>query len=240
MSQRDISKRLKLNPRRCKKGQFWPSFVAMGIKDGTQPSQSPKIFPFPVNNQPPQLSITIDDTNMGIFYRKYYSWVYSRCLAMLRKVEDAEDTAQNVFTKILELTKEGQLHVHYPKTYFPRAVMNMVINKKKRDRRAFIEIYDMATNGSIKWFKEKGEQGKEVWEIGVMDNGYDQVEANIIVQAILDEQDETTYKIYTYRYIDNMTLEQIGEAVGLSKSAVLKRIKKLEEQVRVKMGRAGT
>jgi DNA-binding Lrp family transcriptional regulator len=34
-----------------------------------------------------------------------------------------------------------------------------------------------------------------------------------------------------------MTLEQIGEAVRLRKSAVQKRIKKLEEQVKVKTGR---
>jgi DNA-directed RNA polymerase specialized sigma subunit len=96
----------------------------------------------------------------------------------------------------------------------------------------------MATNGGLNWFKEKGEQGREKWEIGIKDNGYEQVEAKIIVKAILDEQDETTRKIYFYKYHDDMTLKQIGEVVGLGKSAVQKRIKKLEEQIRVKMGEA--
>jgi RNA polymerase sigma-70 factor (ECF subfamily) len=214
----------------------------MGIKDGTQPpqpSKSPQILPFPVENQQPQLSITIDDADIGIFYREYYSMVYNRCLAMLRNKEDAQDAAHDVFAKIQELKSMGRLHVPYPKTYLSRAGTNMSINKKKRARQELNEIYDMATNGSLDWFISNGEQGKEVWEIGIADNGYDQVEAKMIVQAILDEQDETTRKIYFYKYHDDMTLEQIGEVVGLRKSAVQKRLKNLEEQARVKMRKVG-
>ena len=212
----------------------------MGIKDGAQPpqpSKSPQILTFPVENQQPRLSIKIDDADIGIFYREYYSMVFNRCLAMLRNREDAQDAAHDVFAKIQELSSKGKLHVPYPKTYLSRAGTNMSINKKKRARQEVNEIYDMATNGSLNWFKEKGEQGKEVWESGVIDNGYDQVEAKMIVQAILEEQDETTRKIYFYKYHDDMTLEQIGEVVGLRKSAVQKRLKNLEEQARVKMGK---
>ena len=53
-----------------------------------------------------------------------------------------------------------------------------------------------------------------------------------------DAQDEINRKIYFYKYHDDMTLEQIGEVVGFRKSAVQKRLKNLEEQVRVKMGKA--
>ena len=211
----------------------------MGIKDGTIHPQTSTILRFPVNNQQPQLSIKIDDADIGIFYREYYSMVYSRCLALLRNEEDAQDAAHDVFAKIQELKSKGQLHVPYPKTYLSTAAKNMGINKKKRARNELMKIYDMATNESLNWFKEKGEQGQEVWEIGITDNGYDQVEAKIIVEAILAEQDETTRKIYVYKYHDDKTLEEIGKIVGLSKIAVHKRIKKLEEQVRLKMGRAG-
>jgi len=209
----------------------------MGIKDGTIPLQTPKIMPFPVNNQQPQLSIRIDDADIGIFYREYYSMVYKRCLDLLHNEEDAQDVAHEVFAKIQELKSKGQLHVSYPKSYLFKTGTNMGINKKKRARNELIKIYDMATNESLNWFKEKGEQGQEVWESGIIDNGYDQVEAKMIVQAILDEQDETTRKIFFYRYHDDKTLEEIGKVVGLSKIAVHKRIKKLEEQVRVEMGK---
>jgi len=210
----------------------------MDFKDGTNPPQSPIVLPFPVENRQPRLSIKIDDADIGIFYREYYSMVFNRCFYMLGNREDAQDAAHNVFEKIQELKSKGRLHVPYPKTYLSTAARNMGINKKKRARRELNEIYDMATNGSLNWFRDKGEQGQEVWETGIADNGYDQVEAEIIVRAILDEQDETTCKIYFYRYHDDMTLEQIGEVVGLKKSAVQKRIKNLEEQVRLKMGKA--
>jgi DNA-directed RNA polymerase specialized sigma24 family protein len=85
---------------------------------------------------------------------------------------------------------------------------------------------------------EKGGQEQGKLELVFMDKGYDQVEAQIIVKSILDEQDETTRKIYFYKYHDDLTLEQIGEFVGLKKSAVHKRIKALEKQVKLKMGRA--
>jgi len=209
----------------------------MGIKDGTT-QQTPKIQPFPVKNQQPQLSIKIDDADIGIFYREYYSMVFNRCLFMLGNREDAQDAAHDVFAKIQELKSDGRLHVPYPKTYLSTAAKNMGINKKKRARNELIKIYDMATNGSIDWFIEKGVQGQEVWEIGIADNGYDQVEAKMIVKAILDEQDDVNRKIYFYKYHDDMTLEQIGEVLNLSKSAVRKRIKKLEEQVKLKTGKA--
>jgi len=239
MSYCNIHKILILSKGGGKKAIFGPFLVVMGSKDCPNPQKSPQILPFPVENRPPRLSIKADDVDIGTFYREYYAVVFRRCLAVLGNEEDAQDAAHDVFAKIQELKAKGQLAIPYPKTYLSTAARNMGINKKKRARIELNKIYDMATNGSLNWFKDRGEQGQEVWEIGVMDNGYDQVEAKLIVKAILDEQDETTRKIYFYKYHDDMTLEQIGEVVGLGRGAVDKRIKKLEEQVRVKMGRAG-
>ena len=212
----------------------------MGFKNGTKLANSPQIFPFPVEKQQSQLPIYIDDENTRLFYLKYYPMVKDRCMAILHNKEDAQDMAHDVFAYVMEKAKkDGQFSIPYPKTYLSKMAENMGINKKKRARRELIEVYNMATNGSLDWFKDKMEQGQERWEAGIVDNGYEQVEAQIIVQAILDEQDEITRRIYFYKYHDDMTLEQTGEAVGLKKSAVQKRIKNLEEQVKVKMGRAG-
>ena len=209
------------------------SFFVMGFTNSTNSENSPQILPFPVEKQPSQLSIHIDDTDIGEFYRQYYSLVYRRCLAMLGNSEDAQDAAHDVFEKIHEQKSKGQLNIPYPKTYLSTAAKNMGINIKKRERRELNELYDMATNGSINWFIERGSgEGKAKWEAGIADKGYEQAEAEIIVQAILEEQDETTRKIYFYKYHDDMTLEQTGEAVGLKKSAVQKRLKNLEAQVK--------
>lgn len=170
---------------------------------------------------------------------EYYSLVYRRCLAILRSKENAEDAAHDVFEHIQKLKSKGRLNITYPKTYLSTTARNMSLNERKRARRELVEIYDMATNGSLNWFRDKGVQEQEMWEAGIIDNNYEQTEAEIIVKAILDEQDETTRKIYFYKYHDDMTLEQIGEAVGLGKSAVHKRIKKLEGQVKAALGKVG-
>jgi RNA polymerase sigma factor (sigma-70 family) len=211
----------------------------MHSKDDANPDKSPKILPFPPEKPAPQLSIYTDDADIKFFYTEYYPLVYRRCLAMLGNAEDAKDAAHDVFAKLQELKSKGQLKIQYPKTYFFRAAHNMSINQKKKARREFNELYDMATGGSLNRLRDKGEQDR-VWEIGIIESGYEQTEAEIIVKAILGEQDETTRKIYFYKCHDGMTLEQIGELVGLGRSAVQERVKKLEQQVRAQLGGTGT
>ena len=207
----------------------------MDCKDTKKNTNSPQILTFPAEKEPSQLPIYIDDEKTRLFYLKYYPMVKDRCMAVLRNKEDAQDMAHDVFAYVMAKVKaDGKFTISYPKTFLSRAAANMSINKKKRARRELIEVYNIATNGSLDWF-EDGEK----WEAGIIDNGYEKVEAQIIVQAILDEQDETTRRIYFYRYHDGMTLEQIGEAVGLKKSAVHERVKALEGQVRAKTGSAG-
>jgi RNA polymerase sigma factor (sigma-70 family) len=229
--------------KRWKKAVFGLVLRNMGFKDDTNSVNSPQIPSFQPEKQPPQLSIHIDDkeirTEIGVFYREYYSLVYNRCLAILGNSEEAQDVAHDVFEKIQEQKAKGVLNIPYPKTYLSKAAANMGINKNKRARRELIEIYKMATDGSLRWFIDKGgEEGKEKWEAGIVDNGYDLVDAQIIVKAILNEQDETTRKIYICKYLNDMTLEEIGKAVGIRKSSVHERIKKLERQVRLQIGGA--
>jgi RNA polymerase sigma-70 factor (ECF subfamily) len=210
----------------------------MDFKDNNPTENSLQILPFSPEKQPSQLPIYIGDENNRQFYLKYYSMVESVCMRTLNNKEDAQDLAHEVFVYLLEKFKENDsFSIPYPSTYLSKVATNMGINKKKRARRELIEVYNIATNGSLDWFIEKGgDEGKEKWEAGIVEKGYEQVEAEIIVKAILDEQDETTRKIYFYKYHEDMTLEQIGEAVGLKKSAVHERLKALEEQVKVKMG----
>jgi RNA polymerase sigma-70 factor (ECF subfamily) len=208
----------------------------MSINETATPLNSPQILPFPAENRSPQLSINTDDSNNRLFYIKYYTLVKTRCLAILGNREDAEDMTQNVFEKIQKLKSKGQHKITYPKTYLSATAKNMSINQKKRARRELIEVYDMAANGSLNLYRNKGE---EAWEAGIIDNCYEQTEAKIIIKAILGGQDETTRKIYFYKYHDDMTLEQIGEIVGLKKSAVHKRIKDLEGQIRSALGKEG-
>jgi RNA polymerase sigma-70 factor, ECF subfamily len=212
----------------------------MGILKKTNLQNFQQILPFPVEKQPPQLFINTNDADNKLFYIEYYPLVFRRCLAILRNKEEAQDLAHDVFIKVQELKTEGKFNINNPNpiSYLFKMAKNMNINKKKRARRELIEIYNMANNGSFIWTKDKGEQEHEIYEAGIIDNGYEKVEAEIIVKAILEEQDETTRKIYLYNYFHDMTLNKIGEAVGLKKSAVQKRLKKLEKQVEAVLRKA--
>jgi len=93
----------------------------MNYKNKKENANSPQIYPFPAEKQPPQLSINIDDADIGEFYRIYYSLVYSRCLAMLHSIEDAQDAAHDVFENIHRQKTKGFFSIPYPKTYLSTA-----------------------------------------------------------------------------------------------------------------------
>jgi RNA polymerase sigma factor (sigma-70 family) len=218
-----------------KKAEFGPPCYYMGLKDDTKDTKSPTILPFSVEKNKPQLSIHIDGADIGFLYMEYYTLVYNRCLDILHNAEGAKDAAHDVFANLQELKSKDKLKIQYPKAYLSETALNMSINlKKKAARRRNSELFDMATGGSLTRNRNMEEQ--KVWEIGIIESGYEQIEAEIIVKAIIDEQDETLRKIYFYKFHDDMTLEQIGKLVGLRKSAVHKRIKKLEAQVRAQWG----
>ena len=218
----------------------------MGFRYGKKHTQFPIIRAFTAENQQPQvenkpsgLSINIENADIGNLYMEYGSMVYRRCLEILKDEEEAQNTTHDLFANIQKLKTKGAYFINYPKTFFGRIAKNMSLNKKKRARLELIKYYDMASSESFKRYREKGEQGQDVWELGVMESGYDQVEAKMIVDAFLKEQDEKTRNIYIYKFEYDMTLEQIGEAVGLKKSAVEKRINKMKEKLRLKMEEEG-
>jgi RNA polymerase sigma-70 factor, ECF subfamily len=206
----------------------------MNLNKDTNPLNSPQISPFPVEKPQSKLSINIDADNWP-YYQEYYPLVYRRCFAVLHNKEDAEDMAHNVFTKLHKLKSAGKLNIKKtdPKPYLNRMATNMSINelnKSEKTRKNLINIYHITTDEILNRILGKEEQG--VLEEGIIINGHKKNKAEIIVKAILKEQDETTRKIYFYYYHDDMTLEQTGELVGLRKSAVQKRIKKLEKQIK--------
>jgi RNA polymerase sigma factor (sigma-70 family) len=185
------------------------------------------------------MSISIDDKENRLFYIKNRPLVYRCCLFVLGNEKDAQDITNTVFAMLLELKSKGRLDICYPKTFLSKIAKNMSISKRKKDRSEFLEICKMAYDEKFNWFIDKGDNGWKMWEAGLVDKGYEQIEAEIIIKAILEEQDETTRKIYFYKYLEDMTLEQTCEMLGLVKSAVHKRLKKLEKQIKAAWGKGG-
>jgi len=156
---------------------------------------------------------------------------------LLRNKEDAENAANTVFEKLLK--KEDD--IYFPSSYLYRMATNMGLKQINERRKEAAFVYAEATNISINRLKEKGEVDikqlliKEKATNNYKDNNFEQIEAEMIVAAVLKEEDEITRMIYVLFYHDDMTYKDIGGMVGLSKSAVEKRIRKLEKNIKQKI-----
>jgi len=173
-------------------------------------------------------------------YKEYFPLVFRRCLELLRNNEDAENAANTVFEKLFSKQDE----IYYPSSYLYRMSTNMGLKQIKKRKMEAAFIYTEATNTSINRLKEKGEgeirqllRNEKLMNINKYfeDKSYEQIEAEMIVEAVLKEEDEITRVIYVLLYHDDMTYKDIGKIVGLSISTVEKRIRKLEKNIKQKI-----
>jgi RNA polymerase sigma-70 factor (ECF subfamily) len=101
-------------------------------------------------------------------------------------------------------------------------------------------LYTMATNICLNRIrKRKKESPKDIFAEGELlffsvDKGFDQVEAELILEAILKDESEMNRAICFMYHADGMTLKEIGEAVGLSTTGIHKRLEAFKSRVRLK------
>jgi RNA polymerase sigma factor (sigma-70 family) len=124
---------------------------------------------------------------------------------MLRNRQDAEDMAQEVFIKLIKAEGRG-----------------MELSTIKSDEGL---LWTIATNVCLGFIDEKKRKHENIFplfdeEIPAPVNAFERLDAKMLIQAILDDESEET-KMYVYMYFfDGMTLREIAETVGKSKSNV--------------------
>ena len=156
--------------------------------------------------------------DIAAWYEKYGPMVIRRCRRILSH-EEALDAVQDVFVNLL--SNAGKLDNRYPSSLLYTMATNVCLNrlrKKKREHPVFDE--------SLLFFT---------------DEGFDQVEAQIMLEDILKDESELNRAICFMYHADGMTLKEIGEAVELSISGVRKRLEGFKTRARLKVqkGEAG-
>ena len=150
------------------------------------------------------------------WYERYGPMVIRRCRALLRNDDEAMDAVQDVFVNLLR--SKGRLEGSFPSSL----------------------LYTMATNLCLNRLREKKrEDRKDIDEenfFPVTDSGFDQVNAELIVETILEDESEETRTICFMYHTDGMTLKEIGKTVGMSVSGVRKRIETFRKRARLKLG----
>ncbi|MDL2228641.1 sigma-70 family RNA polymerase sigma factor [Treponema sp. OttesenSCG-928-L16] len=149
------------------------------------------------------------------FYQRYSPMVYRRCKAMLRNEDEAMDAMQDVFVKLLRNGKN--LHDRFPSSLLYTIATNTCLNR-------------------IRWKARHSQTGHDDVEEFVFistDKGLDQVEAKLMLEKILETESERTRAICFMYHVDDMTLKEIGETVGMSISGVRKRLIAFQNRARI-------
>lgn len=160
--------------------------------------------------------MTID---VAAWYEKYGPMVIRRCRKILGNDDDAMDAVHDVFVNLLQA--KPRLHGSFPSSLLYTMATNTCLNRIRKYKREV--LLDFSGDRENLFFNEDG--------------GFSQVEAELVLEAILKDESKTNRVIYYMYFADEMTLKEIGEAVGLSISGVRKRLEAFKKRTQLKMGR---
>ena len=158
--------------------------------------------------------MTID---VAAWYEKYGPMVIRRCRKILGNNDDAMDAVHDVFVNLLQA--KPKLHGTFPSSLLYTMATNICLNRIRKYKREILQ--DFSGDKENMFFCDDG--------------GFSQVEAELILEAVLKDESKTNRVIYYMYFADEMTLKEIGEAVGLSISGVRKRLETFKKRTRLKM-----
>ena len=155
--------------------------------------------------------------DIAAWYEKYSPMVIRRCRALLGSDDEAMDAVQDVFVNLLRA--ERRLRETFPSSLLYTMATNVCLNRLRGRKRVVLGLFS---------------GGEETFSAA--DGSYEQVDAELLVKAILEDESEETRAICFMYHADGMTLSEIGEAVGLSISGVRKKLESFRKRARLKLG----
>ena len=159
--------------------------------------------------------------DIAVWYEKYGPMVIRRCRSLLRNEEEALDAVQDVFLNLLKATKP--LHGAFPSSLLYTMATNVCLNRlRTRKREANSDCLSADESFPFE-----------------IDTSYEQIDAELLSQAILEGETEELRTICFMYYSDGMTFKEIGAAVGMSISGVRKKLETFKERVRQKYNAGG-
>jgi RNA polymerase sigma-70 factor (ECF subfamily) len=161
-------------------------------------------------------TMTARGLELDQIYRQYGAMVRRRCLAILKREEDADDAAQEVFVRVLRSAGafRGQSS---PATWLYRIATNVCLNRIRDARNR--ERLDKAA------FEEPAPTLPfEAWP-------------RDLALRLLADLDDATRETVLYAEVEELTHQEIAELMGCSVSLVRKRIAKFKERAQRRAAR---
>ena len=146
---------------------------------------------------------------LDAIYRQYGAMVRRRCLKILKREEDADDAAQEVFVRVLRSMADfrGQAS---PATWLYRIATNVCLNR----------IRDARNRERLARENFEAPEPAELVESWPRD----------LVVRVLADFDDATRETVLYAEVEEMSHQEIAGVMGCSASLVRKRIAKFKER----------
>lgn len=147
--------------------------------------------------------------------------VRSRCRYLLKDEAEAEDAMHEVFARALQ-GLESFRSESSPVTWLVQIATHHCLNVMRSRNAAWRE------------------ETKRIARLApVVDGGGGPLEGRDLVRALLSQFDEETQRAAIHYHVDEMTLEEVAEALGRSVPTVRKRLSKFAERARAEAARLG-
>ena len=154
--------------------------------------------------------------DVAAWYEKYGPMVIRRCRKILGNGDDAQDAVHDVFVNLLK--GESRLHGQFPSSLLYTMATNICLNRLRKK----------------KWESQKDFSGEVEDLLFNTDEGFDRVEAELLLEDIFKDESEMNRTIYYMYHVDGMTLKEIGDASTLSISGVRKRLEAFKSRAQLK------
>ncbi len=144
-------------------------------------------------------------------YETYGPMVMRRCRTLLGDESEAVDATQEVFVKLLE--KRDSLTIDAPSSLLYRMATNHCLNRLRASKR-----------------RPETPNSELLMRIAEMPSA-DLVEARSVIDRVFKRKKESTRVIAVLYYVEEMTLEEVADAVNMSVSGVRKRLRHLKDRL---------
>jgi RNA polymerase sigma-70 factor (ECF subfamily) len=153
----------------------------------------------------------LETNDVENLYRRYAPMVMRRCRGMLRDEDTAADAMQETFVQVLRHRKS--LDARYPSSLLYRIATNTCLNVMRSKRRKFAVSVEPFIN-SLAGRESTEDRVLDAWEL-------DQVFLGVR---------ESTRRAARVHYLEEKTLAETAQEVGMSISGVRKRLRALRRQ----------
>ena len=161
------------------------------------------------------MKINIEDC-----YKKYAPMVFRRCSFLLKNEEEALDAAQDVFVNLIRC--QEQLHGQFLSSLLYTIATNICLNRMRQRKRHGGSVDDLSSSQNFQLLAEN-------------DSGLERVEDSMFMDAILQDESESTRAICFMYHGDGMTLREIGDVMDMSVSGVRKRLISFNTRAKLKL-----